>query len=442
MAIRNSMDVGSARALRGAARRRPSGVGSAKHEADDPMKVAVVTDIGGLNDKGFNALAYEGPEGAKRQYGVKGRVLISKSGRGLRPEPVTAGTPRVRPRHRRRLPDGRLDGDRREAVPGHEVRDHRRERGRHSRASRRTSAASSSPSRRQGASPASPLRRSKTGTISSVGGQADPAGRRYIAGYKYCAERRRSRASRTLNGLLQELRRSGEVQGDRAEPDRGRARMSSSRPPAAAASAPSRRRSEKGVWGIGVDTDQAFLGPLVLTSATKKVDLGVFTRRSRTSTKGTFKGGVDGLFTVKNGGVGFGKVSVKAPEPRHADRQAQRVLQADRDGQDQAADQVARRHRHHTAGGPRADRQLSDASERAGRRAGDLDLASAAARPPRTRTSSSTDSSRAKGDYDRADGRAARRPRDAAHHEALSGHRRQRRRELRPPRGRGPRPPR
>src|SRR4029079_1172330 len=29
-------------------------IGSAKPEATDPIKVAVVTDIGGLNDKGFN----------------------------------------------------------------------------------------------------------------------------------------------------------------------------------------------------------------------------------------------------------------------------------------------------------------------------------------------------------------------------------------------------
>jgi Uncharacterized ABC-type transport system, periplasmic component/surface lipoprotein len=28
---------------------------------------------------------------------------------------------------------------------------------------------------------------------------------------------------------------------------------------------------------------------------------------------GSFKGGIDGVFTMKNGGVGFGKVSVKAP---------------------------------------------------------------------------------------------------------------------------------
>ena len=44
------------------------------------LKVALVTDIGGLNDKGFNALAYNGLKVAQRQYGVKGRVFISKSG--------------------------------------------------------------------------------------------------------------------------------------------------------------------------------------------------------------------------------------------------------------------------------------------------------------------------------------------------------------------------
>ena len=40
----------------------------------DPL----VTDIGGLNDKGFNALAFKGLQAAKRQYGVAGRVFISK----------------------------------------------------------------------------------------------------------------------------------------------------------------------------------------------------------------------------------------------------------------------------------------------------------------------------------------------------------------------------
>ncbi len=69
---------------------------------------------------------------------------------------------------------------------------------------------------------------------------------------------------------------------------------------------------EEGKWGIGVDTDQAFLGPHILTSATKHVDLGVF-RMIRDVKEGTFVGGEDAIYTVKNGGLGFGKVSVKAP---------------------------------------------------------------------------------------------------------------------------------
>ena len=48
--------------------------------------------------------------------------------RGLRAEPLDAGAAEVRPRDRRRLPDGRRDGHRRHEVPGHEVRDHRRRR--------------------------------------------------------------------------------------------------------------------------------------------------------------------------------------------------------------------------------------------------------------------------------------------------------------------------
>ena len=76
----------------------------AKQQAT-PLKVALVTDIGGLNDKGFNALAYNGLKVAQRQYGVKGRVFISKSARGLRPEPL-GWCQGLRPRDRGRLPHG------------------------------------------------------------------------------------------------------------------------------------------------------------------------------------------------------------------------------------------------------------------------------------------------------------------------------------------------
>ena len=43
------------------------------------IKVGLVTDIGGLNDRSFNQLANEGLEKAKSDLGVDGRVLTSKS---------------------------------------------------------------------------------------------------------------------------------------------------------------------------------------------------------------------------------------------------------------------------------------------------------------------------------------------------------------------------
>ncbi len=49
------------------------------------FKVGLVTDIGGLNDHGFNHLSYEGLLQAKSQLGVKGTVLQSQSGADYTP---------------------------------------------------------------------------------------------------------------------------------------------------------------------------------------------------------------------------------------------------------------------------------------------------------------------------------------------------------------------
>jgi basic membrane protein A len=68
---------------------------------------------------------------------------------------------------------------------------------------------------------------------------------------------------------------------------------------------------EKRVWGIGVDADQSFLGPHVLTSALKGVDTSVFlTVKSLVS--GSFRGGTDAVFGLDRAGVGLGKISPKA----------------------------------------------------------------------------------------------------------------------------------
>jgi basic membrane protein A len=64
---------------------------------------------------------------------------------------------------------------------------------------------------------------------------------------------------------------------------------------------------EKGVQGIGVDADQAYLGDHILTSALKKVDVAVFDAIKRAQ-DGKFKGGTDVIATAENGGVGIGKI--------------------------------------------------------------------------------------------------------------------------------------
>src|SRR5919112_4410331 len=64
---------------------------------------------------------------------------------------------------------------------------------------------------------------------------------------------------------------------------------------------------EKGVQGIGVDADQAYLGDHILTSALKKVDVAVF-EAIKSAQDGSFKGGSDVIATVDNGGVGLGKI--------------------------------------------------------------------------------------------------------------------------------------
>jgi basic membrane protein A len=69
---------------------------------------------------------------------------------------------------------------------------------------------------------------------------------------------------------------------------------------------------ERGVWGIGVDLDQSFLGPHILTSAVIRVDVRVFTA-IRQLVNGTFTTGGDSVFDLRNGGVGLGTISPEVP---------------------------------------------------------------------------------------------------------------------------------
>jgi basic membrane protein A len=70
---------------------------------------------------------------------------------------------------------------------------------------------------------------------------------------------------------------------------------------------------DQSLWGVGVDTDQAFLGNHILTSAVKRVDVAVETAVVSAG-NGTFKGGTDLNFNLKNKGVAVGKINSRVPK--------------------------------------------------------------------------------------------------------------------------------
>ena len=70
---------------------------------------------------------------------------------------------------------------------------------------------------------------------------------------------------------------------------------------------------ERGAWGIGVDADQSSLGPHILTSALKGVDSAVFLTIEAIQ-DGSWKGGGNATFGLKEDGVGLGTVSSKVPQ--------------------------------------------------------------------------------------------------------------------------------
>jgi basic membrane protein A len=287
-----------------------AGCGSSGEDEATPLKVAVVTDIGGLNDKGFNALAFKGLQAAKSQYGVEGRVFISKGAADYVPNLSSA----ARQGYDLVIAVGFLMGDPTAAVakqfpdtkfaivdvsaPGLDG-EPKNVRGivfAEQEAGCLAGVAASTVS--------------TTNTIASVGGLKIPPVDAFIAGYQYCAKQVKSDIT-TLNGYSQDFVAQDKCKeialnqiGQRSDVVFQVAGQCGLGAITAA--------GESGLWGIGVDNDQSFLGPNVLTSALKKVDVGV-TQTIGLVQDDEFEGGVDGLFNVKNGGTGFGKVSATAP---------------------------------------------------------------------------------------------------------------------------------
>ena len=116
--------------------------------------------------------------------------------------------------------------------------------------------------------------------VSTVGGQKIPPVDRYIAGFQAGA-RAADPGIKTLNAYSQDF----------VDPAKCK---------------------EIALNQIGADADQSFLGPHILTSALKKDDVAVL-KTIESVQNGTFEGGRDIVFDVRSGAAGLGKISPKVP---------------------------------------------------------------------------------------------------------------------------------
>lgn len=281
------------------------------------VRVAIVTDIGGLNDKGFNQLSNVGLKRAVRELGVEGRAYITnsandrtsnlrtaaQSGYGLVLPigiyfafgPIDAVAPsfpntkfagidvlwsdlkekptNVRGVQFREQEAGYLVG----YIAGLRTRD---EPGRD--------------------------------VISAVGANRVPAIVRFIAGYRAGAKRANRRVQVLVNyandPTFADQAKCKETTLNQIERGSRIAFMVAG----ACGLGGHQAAKERRIWSIGVDADQYFLGRHVLTSATKRVDVAVFDMiRAYQRNPSGFRGGINSNYTVRNNGVGFGRLSLR-----------------------------------------------------------------------------------------------------------------------------------
>ena len=283
--------------------------------ADDAVKVGLVTDVGQLNDRGFNQLAYQGLKRAQRELGVQGRVTQSASPADYIPNMTTL----ARQGYDLVIGVGFAQG---EAV---------------AKAAARFPETSFAIVDVDQASlegkPKNVLgilfreeqvgylagylaaleekRRPGRDVISSVGGMKEPPVDRFIAGYQAGA-RKAVPGITLLNGYSQDWddqAKCKELALNHIARGAGVVFQVAGGCGLGALDA----AKEREVWGVGVDADQSYLGRHVLTSAQKRVDQAVFLT-IKSVQDGTFEGGRNAVFGLEENGVGLGKVSGRVPK--------------------------------------------------------------------------------------------------------------------------------
>ena len=246
----------------------------------EAIKAGVVTDIGGLNDRGFNALANKGRLQAQKELGAQTRVLISKANGDYIPNLTTL----AQQQYDIIVSNGFLMADATATVAG-QLPD-----ANFAIIDFSAAAMKGKPKNVEGL-----LFKEQEGgylvgylaglwakdnnakVVSTVGGQKIPPVDHYIAGFQAGAKKAYP-GIETLNGYSQDFVDQGkckEIALDQISKGSKVVFQVAGNCGLGALDA----AKEKGVQGIGVDADQSYLGDHILTSALKRVDQAVLRSR-------------------------------------------------------------------------------------------------------------------------------------------------------------------
>jgi basic membrane protein A len=291
-----------------------AGTTAATETTAKAIRVGLITDLGQLNDNGFNELAYNGLKRAERVLGIEGRVVESKSAADYVPNMTTlarqgydliigvgyaqgdaiATTAKKFPNTSFAIVD--VDQTGLKGTPANV-------RGLLFREQEVGYLA--------GYLAALEAKRGGGKQVSAVAGFKEPPVDRFIAGY-------RAGADAAVPGTVVKWGYSQDWD------DQAKCKELALNQIAAGSKvvfqvaggcglgALLAAKQEK-VWGIGVDADQSFLGPHILTSALKGVDTAVFLT-AKAVQDGTFEGGGNADFGLDQDGVGLGTFSPNANE--------------------------------------------------------------------------------------------------------------------------------
>jgi len=278
------------------------------------FKVGLVTDVGGLHDKGFNQLSYAGLKRAQAKLGVQGRVLLSKANADYIPnlsalakqgydlviavgflmtdavDTVAQQFPNTKfaiidvdqrsMKHRPKNVEGLLF---REQEGGYLI-----------------GYLAGLVTKNQGGKQ----------VVGVVGGIAIPPVNRFAGGFKAGAK-----AADPGVKVLVDYSQDFVVQAKCKELALNQIAAGAQAIFADAGACGlgvDDAAKEKGIWALGGDADQSYLGPQMLSSELKKVDIAVYATIDAL-VHNRFKANGNATFTAANGGIGIGKISPKVP---------------------------------------------------------------------------------------------------------------------------------